>query len=221
MFYTINTSTELNEIVYYCGMVGIVATWKQNSTDVQQRFFFGHDNDIQCIAIHPNRRFVATGQQKNTGSGKPYCCIWDIGYASSDLASNEADTQPDPVQLQRIEVDADFRAILAVAFSGNPDGPVTPDQDDRGGELLITISGDNKHTVHIWRWMVLAEPRSKRPDDMVKHAHVKAIVIPSWHYGPDNRLGQSQKDRFYCSSSSEPEGPKPHVPGEVTANDLF
>lgn len=44
-----------------------------------QRFFFGHDNDIMCLALHPNRRFVATGQQKNTGpNALPYVCIWDV-----------------------------------------------------------------------------------------------------------------------------------------------
>ena len=26
-----------------------------------QRFFFGHNNDITCMTIHPNRRYVSAG----------------------------------------------------------------------------------------------------------------------------------------------------------------
>lgn len=44
-----------------------------------QRFFFGHDNDIQCLTLHPNRRFAATGQQKATGHDTvPFVCVWDV-----------------------------------------------------------------------------------------------------------------------------------------------
>ncbi len=72
--------SDLTEVVYYTGAVGVVFNkqlWEQGKPS--QRFFFGHDNDIMCLAIHPNRRFVATGQQKATGSAnKPFVCIWDV-----------------------------------------------------------------------------------------------------------------------------------------------
>lgn len=52
------------EVVYYTAALGVVFS-KQRWRDGRacQRFFFGHDNDVACLAVHPNRRFVATGQQ--------------------------------------------------------------------------------------------------------------------------------------------------------------
>jgi WD40 repeat protein len=39
----------------------------------QQRFFLGHDDDILCLAMAPDRRTVATGQ-----FGKdPHVLVWD------------------------------------------------------------------------------------------------------------------------------------------------
>lgn len=70
----------MTEIVYYTGSVGVVFNKELfDKKKPSQRFFFGHDNDIECINIHPNRRFVVTGQQKATGPHNvPYACIWDL-----------------------------------------------------------------------------------------------------------------------------------------------
>lgn len=225
LFYTHNTTAEFNEVVYYCGMVGIVASWAQNENTfgMKQRFFFGHDNDIQCLAVHPNRRFVATGQQTST-EGKPYVCVWDIGdYSPADVATINAakpglkaasiGSASDPVQLQRLELGREFRGVLACAFSGNQHGRVDAAEDQRGGELLIAVTGDNKHTVHIWRWMLAAETVAS-PDDKVQRAFFKALVIPSWHFGPEKKLqGLERENKHYCTPEHDPDGPKAHVPG--------
>lgn len=53
-----------HEVVYYTAAVGVVYSkdnWRANKPC--QRFFFGHNNDIECLNVHPNRRFVVTGQQ--------------------------------------------------------------------------------------------------------------------------------------------------------------
>ena len=66
------------QIAYYVGMVGVV--WNKDLHDAgkpSQRFFFGHNNDITCMAIHPSRRFAATGQQTHADA-TPYLCIWDV-----------------------------------------------------------------------------------------------------------------------------------------------
>jgi hypothetical protein len=52
------------EVVYYTAALGVVFSkehWRAKQPS--QRFFFGHDNDIQCLNVHPNRRFVVSGQQ--------------------------------------------------------------------------------------------------------------------------------------------------------------
>jgi WD40 repeat protein len=59
-------------------MIGVV--WNKGlhgEGKPSQRYFFGHNNDITCMAIHPSRRFVATGQQTHK-HGTPYLCIWDV-----------------------------------------------------------------------------------------------------------------------------------------------
>lgn len=40
----------------------------------------GHDDDIRCLAIHPDRNIVATGQVASALDGSvdvPYVCVWD------------------------------------------------------------------------------------------------------------------------------------------------
>lgn len=41
----------------------------------------GHDDDIQCLAVHPNRTLVATGQVASTRAC-PMLCVWDTTIAS-------------------------------------------------------------------------------------------------------------------------------------------
>ncbi|XP_037397929.1 echinoderm microtubule-associated protein-like 5 isoform X4 [Pygocentrus nattereri] len=50
--------TQTGEIVYHVAAVGIVYNRQQNT----QRFYLGHDDDILCLAIHPLKDYVATGQ---------------------------------------------------------------------------------------------------------------------------------------------------------------
>ncbi|EFJ49062.1 hypothetical protein VOLCADRAFT_90304 [Volvox carteri f. nagariensis] len=46
------------EFVYYTGSVGVVFDKEKYDAGLPcQRFFFGHNNDIQCLSIHPNRRY--------------------------------------------------------------------------------------------------------------------------------------------------------------------
>lgn len=53
LFYTAN-----GDMVYYAAAVGIV----YNKATHSQKFFLGHTDDIMCLAIHPDKNLVATGQ---------------------------------------------------------------------------------------------------------------------------------------------------------------
>ena len=53
MFYT-----QTGEIVYHVAALGIVYNRDQH----KQRFYTGHTDDILCLAIHPAKDFIATGQ---------------------------------------------------------------------------------------------------------------------------------------------------------------
>lgn len=50
--------TQTGEIVYHVAAVGVVYNRQQNT----QRLYLGHDDDILCLAIHPIKDYVATGQ---------------------------------------------------------------------------------------------------------------------------------------------------------------
>eukprot|EP01050_Picozoa_sp_SAG11_P012351 SAG11_NODE_1367_length_5098_cov_4.225445_3_plen_86_part_00 len=55
--------TEKSDVVYYTAAVGIVYDDDNN----RQKFFLRHDDDIQCLAITPDRKTVATGQVRVSG----------------------------------------------------------------------------------------------------------------------------------------------------------
>ena len=68
-------------VAYFVGAVGVVQP--SSPTDItgnqqpaeKQRFFRGHDAAITCIAVHPEGKLIATGQEQG-GSGATVC-IWD------------------------------------------------------------------------------------------------------------------------------------------------
>ncbi|XP_060573407.1 echinoderm microtubule-associated protein-like 6 [Ruditapes philippinarum] len=61
--------TGSKDIVYFVAGVGIVYNPREN----KQRFFLGHDDDILCLTLHPDKALIATGQ---TGKA-PFICVWD------------------------------------------------------------------------------------------------------------------------------------------------
>lgn len=72
----------------------------------------------RCCPPRARRRWVATGQQKNTGDREvPYVCVWDVDHC---------------MQLQRLDHDRNERGVIALCFSGDI-------VDGRGGELLLTV----------------------------------------------------------------------------------
>ncbi|GCB64382.1 hypothetical protein scyTo_0011737, partial [Scyliorhinus torazame] len=61
--------TQAAEVVYHVAAIGIVYNRQQHS----QRFYLGHDDDILCLAIHPIKDYVATGQVGRD----PSIHVWD------------------------------------------------------------------------------------------------------------------------------------------------
>ncbi|GIL75046.1 hypothetical protein Vretifemale_4865, partial [Volvox reticuliferus] len=170
------------EFVYYTGSVGVVFDKEKYDAGLPcQRFFFGHNNDIQCLTMHPNRRWVATGQQKQTGPTEvPFVCIWDVDHC---------------MQLQRLDHDRDERGVIALCFSGDL-------LEGKGGDLLLTVTSDDKHSIHVWRWL----PHSNK--------YINAQYIPGWCLGPEKKIrplraatkntpaeGGSGAGEMYCNSS--------------------
>lgn len=154
------------EAVYFVAGLCVVFDKKKHVRgETSQRYFFGHTNDIQCLNIHPNRRFAVSGQQ-TTANGRPYACIWDTETCNL---------------IQRIDHGREDRAVVAACFSGcvadgaDPSDP-SASLDTRGGELLVTVTADNKHTIYVWNWMLHQNPL------------FKSTYVPGWYYGPEKQL---------------------------------
>lgn len=49
-----------------------------DSTKHTQRFFLGHDDDVSCLAITPDRAVAASGQVTGTGGKEPRVLVWDV-----------------------------------------------------------------------------------------------------------------------------------------------
>ena len=69
--------TASGKVLYHTAGVGIVL----DATSNTQQHFFGHNDDILCLALHPNGKFVATGQI----GAKPKICVWDADTLEQKL----------------------------------------------------------------------------------------------------------------------------------------
>ncbi|KAJ9507961.1 hypothetical protein QJQ45_021288 [Haematococcus lacustris] len=189
VWYTANTTETKTECVYYAGCVGIV--FDKEAYDQgrpSQRFFFGHNQDIQFLTMHPSRRFVATGQQKAVGPTEvPYVCIWDVDNCNL---------------LQRLDHAEEERSVIAGCFSGNIN-------TGHGGDIFVSVTSDDRHTLHIWRWMKGSDPFCKTHPYQTKISNVSFQVtsygmarmqaqnIPGWSFGPYKKLEQIRQDGEY------------------------
>jgi len=122
--------TKDGRVVYYTAGVGIVYDRSTHS----QQFFKGHDDDVSCLAMHPERQLVASGQVAGLGEtgNCPYVCVWDVGLPGKA-----------PTLVQRFDFDGEgeisYRMIVALGFSAC-------------GQRLTVVTGDNKHSLFVFDW---------------------------------------------------------------------
>lgn len=64
--------------------------------------------------------------------------------------------------------------MIALCFSGNVNAP--KDSGKTGGDVLVTVTADSKHTVHVWKWMTN------------ENKFCRAAYIPGFYYGPTKKL---------------------------------
>lgn len=117
----------------HCGGDGTLEKGRSGGKDevaskahFKQSFFQGHDDDILCLAISKDRRFIATGQTASkTSKGKGSVFVWDA-VQSRLLCRMDGCHQ---------------RAVCSLAFS--PDGSqlVSVGQDDSNTHILWEDKG--------------------------------------------------------------------------------
>ncbi|OXB75363.1 UNVERIFIED_CONTAM: hypothetical protein H355_009517 [Colinus virginianus] len=115
--------TQTGEIVYHVAAVGVVYNRQQNT----QRFYLGHDDDILCLAIHPLKDYVATGQ---VGL---FLCLPTLRLLISCHRALKS-------LFWRKEIQPAFVPVVE-CISGAADG-----------KRLASVGIDDNHTVVLWDW---------------------------------------------------------------------
>jgi len=126
IFYTSNPK----EIVYMTAALGVVLNTETNT----QRFFGGgersklqgHDDDITALAIHPSRKYVATGQV-----GKdPLICVW----AASDCSL-----------IAKFRLGKNTRGVKCLGFSNS--GKYLAAVGDDNDHTIVTWDWEEGHKI--------------------------------------------------------------------------
>ncbi|ROK28172.1 Echinoderm microtubule-associated protein-like 1 [Anabarilius grahami] len=114
------------EIVYFNASVVVL----YNVDEQQQRHYLGHNDDVKCLAIHPDMVTIATGQVAGTSKdGKPlqpHVRVWDSVSLNT---------------LHVIGAGVLDRAVTCVAFSKS-----------NGGAHLCAVDDANDHILSVWDW---------------------------------------------------------------------
>ncbi|XP_068194186.1 echinoderm microtubule-associated protein-like 1 isoform X2 [Antennarius striatus] len=113
------------ETVYFIASVVVLF----NVDEQLQRHYTGHTDDIKCLAVHPDKITIATGQVAGTSSdGKlaPHVRVWDSVSLNTlhVLGTNFFD-----------------RALVCLAFSKS-----------NGGNTLCAVDDSNDHVLSVWDW---------------------------------------------------------------------
>ncbi|XP_068236038.1 echinoderm microtubule-associated protein-like CG42247 [Palaemon carinicauda] len=111
------------ELLYYVAAVAVI----MDATDEVQRHYTEHTEDIQCMALHPTRDLVASGQRASRGNKySAHVRVW----SARTLATLHV--------LGRKELGA---GILAVDFSRR-----------NKGTYLLAVDADREHLLSVWTW---------------------------------------------------------------------
>ncbi|XP_077179766.1 echinoderm microtubule-associated protein-like 1 isoform X1 [Paroedura picta] len=114
------------ETVYFIASVVVL----YNVEEQLQRHYTGHNDDVKCLAVHPDRITIATGQVAGTSKdGKqllPHVRVWDSVTLNT---------------LHVIGMGFFDRAVTCIAFSKS-----------NGGSNLCSVDDSNDHVLSVWDW---------------------------------------------------------------------
>lgn len=113
------------ECIYFVASIVIL----YNPDEKKQRHYLGHTDSVKCLAIHPNKLIVASGQSAiaNRRDKRPIVRVWDTIHLAT---------------LRVIGFNEDFdRSICCLAFS----------KHDQGATLAV-VDESNEHTITLLDW---------------------------------------------------------------------
>uniref|UniRef100_A0A8C7GYB9 EMAP like 1 n=1 Tax=Oncorhynchus kisutch TaxID=8019 RepID=A0A8C7GYB9_ONCKI len=152
------------ETVYFIASVVVL----YNVDEQLQRHYTGHTDDIKCLAVHPDKITIATGQVAGTSSeGKqlaPHVRVWDSVSLNT---------------LHILGTGFFDRALVCLAFSKS-----------NGGNTLCVVDDSNDHVLSVWDWQ-----REERLAD-VKCSN-EAVFAADFHPTDTNIIVTSGKSHLY------------------------
>ncbi|XP_041121888.1 echinoderm microtubule-associated protein-like 1 isoform X3 [Polyodon spathula] len=114
------------ETVYFIASVVVL----YNVEEQLQRHYSGHNDDVKCLAVHPDKITIATGQVAGTSpDGKqlsPHVRVWDSVSLNT---------------LHVLGMGFFDRAVTCIAFSKS-----------NGGSNLCAVDDSNDHVLSVWDW---------------------------------------------------------------------
>ncbi|XP_038949419.1 echinoderm microtubule-associated protein-like 2 isoform X1 [Rattus norvegicus] len=152
------------EVVYFVASVAVLYSVEEQ----RQRHYLGHNDDIKCLAVHPDMVTIATGQVAGTTKeGKPlppHVRVWDSVSLST---------------LHVLGLGVFDRAVCCVAFSKS-----------NGGNLLCAVDESNDHVLSVWDWA----KESKVVDSKCSN---EAVLVATFHPTDPNLLITCGKSHIY------------------------
>ncbi|XP_063804434.1 echinoderm microtubule-associated protein-like 1 isoform X4 [Pseudophryne corroboree] len=152
------------ETVYFIASVVVL----YNVEEQLQRHYTGHNDDVKCLAIHPDKITIATGQVAGTSKdGKqlpPHVRVWDSVTLNT---------------LHVIGMGFFDRAVTCVAFSKS-----------NGGGNLCSVDDSNDHVLSVWDW----QKEEKLAD--VKCSN-EAVFVADFHPTDTNTIVTCGKSHLY------------------------
>ncbi|XP_015194736.1 echinoderm microtubule-associated protein-like 1 isoform X2 [Lepisosteus oculatus] len=151
------------ETVYFIASVVVL----YNVEEQLQRHYTGHTDDVKCLAVHPDKITIATGQVAGTstdGRLPPHVRVWDSVSLNT---------------LHVIGTGFFDRALACIAFSKS-----------NGGSTLCVVDDSNDHVLSVWEWQ-----REERLAD-VKCSN-EAVFAADFHPTDTNIIVTCGKSHLY------------------------
>uniref|UniRef100_A0A2R8ZE94 EML-like first beta-propeller domain-containing protein n=1 Tax=Pan paniscus TaxID=9597 RepID=A0A2R8ZE94_PANPA len=168
------------EIVYFVASVAVLYSVEEQ----RQRHYLGHNDDIKCLAIHPDMVTIATGQVAGTTKeGKPlppHVRIWDSVSLST---------------LHVLGLGVFDRAVCCVGFSKS--NLPHPSKCSNEAVLVATFHPTDPTVLitcgksHIYFWTLEGGSLSKRQGLFEKHEKPKYVLCVTFLEGGDVVTGDS------------------------------
>uniref|UniRef100_A0A1I7V2W5 HELP domain-containing protein n=1 Tax=Caenorhabditis tropicalis TaxID=1561998 RepID=A0A1I7V2W5_9PELO len=158
------------ELVFFSA--NLVVLMNISGDDRSQRIYHGHTCDVKCIALHPNKILVASGQSSCHSSEKALKTEHTSPVESPEELVRQLEMEHteahvriwDTVKLTTLMTLNGFeKGICHVAFSRTD-----------SGNLLAVVDDSLKHTMSVWSWQ-----KGKR-DGEVKAAN-DVVFECKWH----------------------------------------